>query len=144
MLSSASVPEAGRARLVNRQRETNSLVMIQTLLPVCWFMCDVTRREGEERMGGEGRVRKRRGVSGTSQLNVSSIVNTPNAMSFYSKVLDFFKLKDRPGSGLQPQRPGLSPEQTIGTPTPGETLQSPGLGNLLSHVTLQHHQIRGL
>jgi hypothetical protein len=61
MLSSASVPEAGRARLVNRQRETNSLVMIQTLLPVCWFMCDVTRREGEERMRGEGRVRKRRG-----------------------------------------------------------------------------------
>ena len=66
-------------------------------------------------------MRKRRGVSGTSQLNVSSIVNTPNAMSFYSKVRDFFKLEDRPGSGLQPQRPGLSPEQTLGTPTPGET-----------------------
>jgi hypothetical protein len=90
-------------------------------------------------------VRKRRGGSGTSQLNVSSIVNIPNALSFYSKVWDFFKLKDRPGSGLQPQRPGLSPEQTIGTPTtPGETLQSPGLWNRLSHATLQHHHIRGL
>ena len=90
-------------------------------------------------------MRKRRGGSGTSQLNVSSIVNIPNALSFYSKVWDFFKLKDRPGSGLQPQRPGLSPEQTIGTPTtPGETLQSPGLWNRLSHATLQHHHIRGL
>ena len=89
-------------------------------------------------------MRKRRGGSGTSQLNVSSIVNIPNALSFYSKVWDFFKLKDRQGSGLQPQRQGLSHEQTIGTPTHGETLQSPGLWNLLSHVTLQHHQIRGL
>ena len=41
-----------------------------------------TRREGEERRRGERRLRKRRGVSGTSQLKVvSSIVNAQHTVS---------------------------------------------------------------
>ena len=71
----------GRPCTVGQSAETNSMVMIQTILPVCWFMCDVTRREGEERRRGERRSRKRRGGSGTSQLKVSSIVNAQHTVS---------------------------------------------------------------